>query len=265
MKHLFNLILIVFFSINGWSQTSQLSIKQIMQGTKFVGTSPSSVYWGEHGEYLYFNWNPDQASSDSLYRISLADFTPEKVDWDMRKMLPARNGNYNRDKTKKVYAKNGDLYIYNLTSKSEIQITNTLARESSPIYSYNDDKILFKTSSNLFAWDISSGITTQLTDFRKGSERAENQPSEQDAWLEKEEMQLIGTLEQRKQKKEDQKAIREAHQPVRPKTIYIGKQDIGTVHLNANGNYITYSLYASSSNSTNTKVADYVTEWKSVV
>lgn len=258
MKHLIRTLLVITLPFQAWSQ-SPLTVKQIMQGTKYVGTSPSRTYWGEHSEFLYFNWNPEQAAGDSLYRISMSNHTPEKVGWSTRKNLPSRQGSYNIVKTKKLYTKNGDIFQYDLASRTEMQITNTLARESSPIFSYDETKILYETSNNLFSWDIKSGLTQQLTDFKKGKDKKESKPSDQDAWVKKEQMELMGILAERKEKSDLRKNTRELHNPDRPKSIYIGKNNVGGIHINGDGNYITYSL-STRSNGTNTKVPNYVTE-----
>lgn len=259
MKILIRTLLIIALPIQAWSQQGALQIKQIMQGTDFVGISPSRVYWGEHSEYLYFNWNPEGMPGDSLYRVSMTNSTPEKVSWSVRKDLPSQRGSYNQRHTKKLYTKNGDIYLYDLINRSEIQITNTVGRESSPAFSYDEEKILFERSNNLFSWHMTSGVTRQLTDFKRGKKEQNKKPSEQDKWIGKEEMALIAILKERKDKKEAQKEIREGHNPERPKTIYIGKNNVSNISISGDGKYITYGLSARA-NGNRTNVPNYVTE-----
>lgn len=259
MKQFIKLLLIIVLPMQVMAQESQLSIKEIMQGPKFVGTSPSQAYWGEHGEYLYFNWNPDQNLSDSLYRVSLTDLTPQKVDWSTRRTLPGRSGVYNKDRSLKLYLKNSDVFLYDISKRTEKQITNTLARESSPVFSTDETEIYYRLADNLFAWNITTGSTMQLTDFQKKSEPKDKKQSEQDKWLEQEEMELIGVLAERKEKTETRKTINDAHKPQRPKTIYINKSSVRDIHMSGDGQYITYAL-STSANGTRTKVPDYVTE-----
>lgn len=259
MKILIRTLLIIALPFQSWSQQSTLSIEQIMKGTDFVGTSPSRVYWGEHSEYLYFNWNPDGTPGDSLYRISNNNTTPEKVSWSVRKNLPSQRGSYNQSRTKKLYTKNGDIYLYDLSNRTETQITNTVGRESSPNFSYNEENVLFEQVNNLFSWHQTSGVTKQLTDFKKGKAEKGKKSSKQDAWIEKEEMELIAILKERKEKKDAQKEIRDSHNPDRPKTIYIGKSNVGNISMSTDGKYITYGL-STRANGTRTKVPNYVTE-----
>jgi dipeptidyl aminopeptidase/acylaminoacyl peptidase len=260
MKHI--LLAFIFSASTSlvFGQSSSLTIKQIMQGEQFVGSLPSSVYWGEHGEYIYFNWNPEGAMNDSLYRASTTDLTPKKVEWALRQTLPARRGTYNKDKSLKLYARDGDLFIYNLTKRSEQQITNTLGRESNPTFSFDEQQVHYQSGDNLFSWDIQSGIITQLTNFNKRGDSPEKKVSAQDAWLEAEEMELIGVLQERKAKNDKRDEIREAHRSSRPKKIVLGTKNVSNITLSADGNYITYGISTPAKNSINTKVPDYVTE-----
>ncbi|MDH5474254.1 MAG: prolyl oligopeptidase family serine peptidase [Cyclobacteriaceae bacterium] len=239
---------------------SQLTIPQIMEGTKFVGNSPNAIYWDEHGEYLYFNWNPENNLGDSLYRISMEDHSPIMVSAKELSKLPSKQGNYTKDKTKKTYTKNGDLYLYNLTTRVEQQVTNTIQRESSPIFSSDQQKIFYSLSGNLYAWEIKSGITTQLTDFKKGNKKIEAKSEDYTTWIKKEEMELIKTLQEREEKRNLQIKNNKSNDPSRAKTIYTGKASVSTIQISPDENFITYSLFERPANSNRTNVPNYVTE-----
>lgn len=239
---------------------STLAIQQIMQGTKFVGNLPNNIYWGEHGEYLYFNWNPDNNLGDSLYRISMTSHSSKMVSTQEKMKLPSKNGSYNKNKTKKVYAKNGDLFIYNLTSRTEQQITNTLERESSPTFSFDQQKINYSLSGNLYSWNVSSGLVTQLSDFKTGNPKKDSKIAEHATWVGKEEMELMKILQERKEEKEQRNNNNESNTYKRPKTIYTGKANASNIQISADEKYITYSLTERPSDRKGTKVPNYVTE-----
>ena len=79
------LILFVFCAFTGFSQIqknnrSTLTIEQIMQNPdKWIGTSPSGVFWDEKGEKIYFDWNPGMDTLSSLYSYSIKTKEIEKV------------------------------------------------------------------------------------------------------------------------------------------------------------------------------------------
>ena len=198
-KTLLAIVFVLFHYLELQGQSS-LTVRQIMQDPKtWVGTSPSRIFWSEDGKTLYFNWNPEANLADSLYAIQLSDPDRiEKVPPKTRRSLPARTGDYNKTKTLKVYARNGDIFMYDILSSSESQITNTVGRISNPRFSHDEQSIHFRMENNLFAWNRSSGVLTQLTNFKSGKEEKEKDKdksqSEQDEWLKKQQLELIGIL-----------------------------------------------------------------------
>ncbi|MDX5419579.1 MAG: S9 family peptidase, partial [Hymenobacteraceae bacterium] len=107
----------------------ELSVEKIMRDPKWIGTSPSNVFWSEDGKKIYFNWNPEGNRKDSLYSMSPDGKNIQKVSAQERRSLPSPWGSYNRAETKKVYEKNGDIYLYDVKSGKAQQVTNTVERE----------------------------------------------------------------------------------------------------------------------------------------
>ena len=75
----------------------KLTVEKIMQDPKWIGISPSNVHWSEDGKWIYFNWNPEGAISDSLYKVSPNGGKPQKVSPKERQLLPSRYGDYSKD------------------------------------------------------------------------------------------------------------------------------------------------------------------------
>lgn len=86
---------------------STLKIKDIMQGDDFVGHRPSTPYWSTDGKTLYFDWNPNNAMSDSLYAYSIDHKNIEKLGFLEANALPSSRLTYNQAKTEAVYSKMG--------------------------------------------------------------------------------------------------------------------------------------------------------------
>ena len=79
------LLLLIFISAQGICQSGidSLTVDLIMRDPKWMGSSPSNPYWS-HSGYLFFSWNPDIKTSDSLYFISPTNLTPQKASHNMR-------------------------------------------------------------------------------------------------------------------------------------------------------------------------------------
>ncbi|MFY8046636.1 MAG: hypothetical protein ACOVOS_08680, partial [Chitinophagaceae bacterium] len=59
----------LLLSTIGIAQT--LTVDKIMQDPKWIGTSPSNVFWGPDGKSVYFSWNPEGKTADSSYVYTL--------------------------------------------------------------------------------------------------------------------------------------------------------------------------------------------------
>lgn len=141
MRKHFILLFILFYSFAGYAQ---LTVEKIMQEPyKWIGTSPSNVFWSEDSRTIYFMWNPDKNKADSLYKIILPGKTPVKVSPKERRALPTQTGIYSRDNSMKVYEKQGEIYLMYCNTLKIRQLTNTIERESNPYFNGDETKIIF--------------------------------------------------------------------------------------------------------------------------
>ncbi len=247
--------------INSYGQQKpELTVEGIMQDSKIsVGTSPSSIFWSEDSKHIYFNWNPEAKVSDSLYRISAKEGSPEQVSFAVQQDLP-QDGTYNTSFSEKVFSQNGDIFLYIVKTGTTRPVTQTLAEESDPVFSVDDQWIRYTAEENLYAWNKASGLTEQLTDFRHEEKEEEPDKSSQDAWLNEQQLGLIEVLRERKEDKDAKEAYKEYSKPKRPEPIYIGdKRRVVGLQSSSNGQYITYALLTPAEEE-NTIVPNYVTE-----
>lgn len=261
----FFLLIISFFIYPQNNEKSgsqlELTIKNIMRDPKWMGSFPSDIHWSEDGSKVYFNWNPDNNEGDSLYSVSVNGGTPQKVSFNDRYNLPSQRGDYNKDRTKKVFSKNGDIFLLDISSGYKKQITNTVVPESDPEFTFDEKSVTFTKDNNLFLFDLAGGLTTQLTDFKKGNEPKELDSSgEEEKYVEKQEMQLINVLRDRQERSEKRKAAREAMQPERPLEIFIQDKFIYNIELSPDQGFVTFMLGKNPSGVKNTIVPNYVTE-----
>ena len=110
-----------------------------MKGDDFIGHSPDTVFFlSEDGQSIYFKWNPEKDFIASYYKIDLKGLTSTKFGIEELKDMPSKNGVYSKDRNKKLYEKNGDIFLYNIKSGQVNQITNTVEKESDPVFTNND-------------------------------------------------------------------------------------------------------------------------------
>lgn len=281
--------LVVLFVKTSFAQTlGPLTVEKIMRDPKWIGTSPSNPYWNMDSRYLFFSWNPEKAVSDSIYYITLTDLTPKKTTWQFRnEVLTPYNISYNSSHTAYVYAKDGDIFYVDVKSNSPRRITETVDVESNPQFISNDTKIAYLRNQNLFSFDLANGLTTQLTNFQRGTtttsvaqtnpfqqrggQRGQGQQrtqqftemnsgDAQEKWLEQNQLETSEILRERKEKREMANAYnRSIPKPKQLRAINIEDKNISGIIISPDGKFVTYRL-SRPANAKQTIVPNYVTE-----
>ncbi len=261
MKRILHLLPIIVLAIGtaNAQQLAPLTVEKIMRDPKWIGVAPSNVFWSEDGKQLYFSWNPDKNAGDSLYTITPLNRVPQKVSPAVRRSLPSLNGNYNKAKTRKVYEKSGDIVMLDIPTGKITQITFTNERESNPVFSNDERKIMFTMGGNLYSWEIASGSFAQHTDFKKGTKRPDARLSEQEKWLKADQLAYFQILKERNANRKAAEKIQKSDRPHRPKEIYIDDKNVDQIQMSPDGKYITFRL-VKAGNGKSTIVPNYVTE-----
>lgn len=257
MKKIILLILISHTLIG--QSLAPLTIEKIMRDPKWIGVAPSDLNWSDDSKQLYFNWNPENNPGDSLYGISLTNRAPQKIQPAARRALASFSGSYNRSFTKKVFERGGDLFLLDIPSGKISQITNTVDRESNASFTDNDRTIVFTANTNLFKWDMTTGMVAQLTDFKRGAKRPEAKSNDQEKWLKTDQLAYFEVLKKRNDIRTATEKNRKGDLTKRPKEVYLDDKNINNLQLSPDGNYITYQL-VKSGNAKSTIVPNYVTE-----
>ncbi|HZH37953.1 MAG TPA: DPP IV N-terminal domain-containing protein, partial [Flavisolibacter sp.] len=258
---------ILFFSLFFFAKLvfsqglAPLTVEKIMRDQKWIGTSPSNVYWAADGRYLFFNWNPDGSESDSLYYITVTDRTPRKAGVEMRRTMSSRNSIvYNRSRTGYAFTKDGDVFYTDAKKGQEKRITQTTEPESSPQFIEGDTKIVYTRAQNLFAWDIATGSTTQLTNFSRGAAPKEAVAGTQEKWLQQQAIALSEVVKERKRKRDSTEAYTKRLRPKELRTIYLEDKTVFSPDISADGRFVSYRLFKQAANAKNTTIPNYVTE-----
>jgi dipeptidyl aminopeptidase/acylaminoacyl peptidase len=275
-----------------WSQSpGTLTVEKIMRDPKWIGASPSSPDWSSDSKYLLFSWNPENAASDSLYYITPTSLIPQKTSYAFREsILDESDLNFNSKRTHYVYTSLGDIYLVDVKTSQSRRVTQTVEYESSPVFSFNDNKVVYNRGLNLYAWDIASGTTVQLTNFQSGlaapsvpagggfqrggggggqgggggfrgpgrTAAAGNTPEK---WLVDEALANSLVLRERKEKRDLTDSARK--RLPREKTlrnINIEDRSLFGASVSADGRFVAYRLIKQATGGKNTIVPNYVTE-----
>ncbi|MCX6145275.1 MAG: prolyl oligopeptidase family serine peptidase [Ignavibacteriales bacterium] len=271
-------------STRGW-----LTVDTIMRDSQWMGASPSRVFWSEDGESLYVELGQGGAAAargrgaepDSLFVVSAKGGTPRLLTIEERKHLPGRTGVYSKDWSKKLYTKSGDIFLLDIRTKKEIQLTSTSTPESNPRFSSDEQKIVFERAGNLFVRDLKTAAEVQITNIQGGGApqdsprgAAEGQFSgfqgrgaSRDAlradapkYLDKQQMELFEVLRERKAERDAQKKLSELLDFKRPKQYNTGQKSAFGFLLSPDERFVTFTMTQPSTDLKRTIVPNYVTE-----
>jgi dipeptidyl aminopeptidase/acylaminoacyl peptidase len=263
MTKLFNLVLLLFSVTISFAQQKldKLTVEKIMRDPKWIGTSPSNVYWSADGNSLYFNWNPDNAPSDSTYFITLTNHNPVKVKVEQKhNIIPDLSIRWNKSHTAFTFVKDGDVFFKELKTGNTKRIVQTTDKETSPSFSFDDKKIVYTSGFNLYAWDIATGETMQLTNLESKDPEKKTTVTMEEQWLKNDQLQYLKVLKERKEKKDATEAYNKSLSPKELRSINIGDRILQSLEVSPDGRFVSYRLTKTSSDAKATIVPDYVTE-----
>jgi dipeptidyl aminopeptidase/acylaminoacyl peptidase len=251
--------LVALFKISfAFSQT--LTVEKIMADPKWIGSQPAGIFWSYNSRQVHFQWNPEKAISDSAYSYSINTALPVKTTYQNARFAAAINaGRYNRQRTKIVFAYEGDIYLLDVLTGNPVRITHTSAYESNPVFSNDEKWIVYESSGNLFAWTIDLGSIRQLTDFRKEQPLAAK-PDAQADFLKQQQLRTSSVIAEKKSKADTRAAYLQAVKntdtiPV----INTGGRMVKQLAISPSGRFITYNLFTTATLAVSTHVPSYVT------
>jgi dipeptidyl aminopeptidase/acylaminoacyl peptidase len=266
MKKLFALAVIVAAALVANAQQFELTIDNIMRGPGLTGYDPQDVRWTPDGSKVYFSWkqyNDPQEKDRDTYVVNRDGSGLRKLSEEEKKDAPPPNGEKTRDKRRIVYAEEGDIFLWDGKRHA---ITQTTDSESSPHFTFDEKRVTFVRNNNVFAVDLSSGETVQLTNVAGPDDKGPNvtlwdekKGTESQEYVKKEERQLLDVVARRAKKREEDEAKRKREHPLKPFKL-TKEQSVADGRLTPDGKYVVVVVNTDPEKAKRTMVPNYVTE-----
>jgi dipeptidyl aminopeptidase/acylaminoacyl peptidase len=242
-----------------------LTIDNIMRGPELYGYEPSQVRWSGDARRLYFQWK--QASDPRIkppdtYVVERDGSGLRKLSDDEAHAAPPASGDATRDKQRMVYARDGDIFLYDAATGQTRQITKTGEAETDAHFTHDEKRVAFTRANNLYVIALDSGAIEELTEIRPpGSPPApedEKGTASQEA-LKKEEKDLFESIRERAAQREESEAKRKREHPRKPFTLQAG-QTVAALRLTPDEKYVIASVHEPATGAKRTIVPNFVTE-----
>ncbi|MGH9665076.1 MAG: TolB family protein, partial [Bryobacteraceae bacterium] len=247
-----------------------LTIDNIMRGPGLVGYEPSAVRWSGDGRRIYFSWkraaDPHDRPLDT-YVVNRDGTGLRKLTEDEAKIAPPANGNSTRDRSLTVYARDGDIFLYDSANDGTRRITSTEDVESNPRFLPDGRRVAFTRGGNLYTTSLEDGALAEMTDIRAehdaggapaiGEERKKGTASQE--YIRKQERELIGVVDERARRREADEARRKRERP--GKTFRLGaRQSVVSLQLSPDAKFVLALISERGEGAKKTMVPNFVTE-----
>lgn len=241
-----------------------LSLELIMQDPDWIGNPPVNAMWSLEGDTIYFERKREGETFRDLYRLDPATGTTRVLDASERANVPGAWGQYSQDGTRRVYVKNGDVFLADLERGDVRQVTRTSGNETGAMFMADDRRVTWSVGHKHFIFDPATGLTEQAPEIKAEDDPAKDKPRFD--YVKDQQTRLFSTLreEQRKEKSAGQHERELAQKdPARvAPAIYLGADvEIRAVSLSPNGRHLLVATTPKGNNrGTQDKMPNYVTD-----
>jgi dipeptidyl aminopeptidase/acylaminoacyl peptidase len=249
-------------------EASELTLEQIMADPDWIGNPPEDPYWADDGRSIYYERQREGIGEQKkdLFRVDVSrGATGEAVRID-----PAERGREdapgerNRQRTRKVYAREGDIFVKDLETGAVRQVTRTEAEEKEPHFLADGRRVWFRRGDDLLVYDVESGLLSQPAELKLDKDPADKKET---TYLQEQQTRLFDVIRQKQEKekreREEDRALRRADPTRAPLPWYLGKEvKIETLSLSPAGDWLAVvtSPKRDESASKPSKLPQYVTE-----
>lgn len=228
-----------------------------MKGNDFVGYQPQNVQWLTDNKHFIFD---HRALGDSIERTYVMDLKGSKrpirkEDFDL--IAPA-NAVYSPTKKEAVFQKDGDLFIWNISSGKIERLTKTKFYETEPQWTNDGTAIAFRIENDIYLIHLSGdGPLEMIASF---GEKSTPRSKEASSFLKDQQMELFQVLKDRDAQSARQRAYNSGFAEENPPTIPLNNEELSYWKISLDGKSIWYSTVSKGSNDKETQVPNYVTK-----
>lgn len=220
-----------------------LTVEWIMQGPALYGYAPRAVRWSGDGRRVYFEWKQASEAPEKEYSTWVVNRDGSglrRLSDEEAAEAPPLRASRTADERLGVYARDGDIWLYDYSSDRARRLTRTSEAESSPRITRDGRRVTFVRSGNLYALTLDSGEIEQLTQILPSGQPDPDEQRKGTAsqeYLKKEERALLEAVERRAKQREEREEKRRKENPRKPLRLN-ARQSVTDLMLSPDGSYV---------------------------
>ncbi len=254
---------------------SGLTIELIMQGEEFVGSSPSTPMWSVDSRFLYFQWKKPGEKETAFYRLEKSSLTLQKIKVeDMLQSPPVIQESrysrfsfgagqrlvYNRAQTQALLLRDGDISLLDVETGKITSLIITDEPVISAGFSYDQKKVAFVSSDNLFLLSLENGSLQQMTSFSRKSPPETEKPDEILKWYREQQTELFQQFQKPRIQENRRSSLSLGPAKKRRKPFFLSQeQRVYNFEITSDEKKVIFFLSEEIPGSKETIVPDYVT------
>ncbi|HEY9420368.1 MAG TPA: prolyl oligopeptidase family serine peptidase, partial [Thermoanaerobaculia bacterium] len=245
------------------SEPSPITLEQIMADPDWLGNPPQNAYWGDDGRSVYYERQREGIGNQrtDLYRVDLATGKSVLVEPAQRSKADAP-GELSRDRRRKVFEREGDIFVKDLKTGATRQITRTIEDEEDPEFLTDNRRVMFESGDAVFVYDLETGLLSQPAVLVLDKDPAEE---EDPTLLAEQQTRLFDVIRQRQEQerkeREEDRTLRKDDPTRTPNTWYLGKDvTIEQTALSPSGDWLMVITAPKSGDRQAAKLPQWVTE-----
>ncbi len=154
-------------------EAPEVTLELIMSNPDWLGRAPARPYWADDGRSVYYFRKREGEDRRDLVQVDLAGKVLRIASDKDRGTTDVGSGDFSADRSLKVYARSGDIYLKDIRSGQIRQLTRTAEAESNPRFLIGDERISFTRSRTVLVRHLDSGLEEQPADLRAEKDPAE--------------------------------------------------------------------------------------------
>jgi len=286
IKKFFLLILFIPLILSGTIKAQEksakltefkLTIDSIMKGNELVGTAPSNIAWSVDGSKIYFRWKKPGEKSTEFYALTKKELTPQKVTVeDLLKLppLPSRPSfsrffgfgffgmeiKFDRAQKRALFVRGGDISLLDIPSGKMTQLTLTDQRESNANFTFDQEKIYFRSEDNLFLFSFKENSIRQMTSFSKKTPPPAKKPDEVEKWYSDQQKELFQEFSKAEERMGQRGMFPAFSGPSRMRPFFLAEgEEVSFLDLSPDEKYVVFMISNDLPEAKSTIVPNYVT------
>ena len=187
-------------SITASPETALLTLEQIMADPDWIGLQPTSAYWSDDSQSVYYQQKKHASPVSDLWQKSISKKgNGNKIELTQLHLHAYKNRILNQNKDTTAWVFEGNIFVKNLAGNKLKQLTKDNKQRNNLVF-LNDGRLSFQSGDAIYAIHPEHGLYEQLVSWQFSEEPTAVE--EATDYIAQQQQQLIEVVALKRQQKE---------------------------------------------------------------